>query len=430
MTNAVNVEFIVEKLLSFLATATDDHFRTDLVGQITQCAERFAPSNAWYVQTIIRVFELAGDKVKASVAQTLTQLIAEGSEVGEEDEPEDGALSADDELRAEAVENFLDLMVRPKLPEILAQAVAWVLGEYGFLSTSCSMEVIMEKLCNLTTQCSDPLTKAHVITAISKLVAQNGGCPAKVLAFVDRYSRSVSLDVQQRCVEFKALLRDPNTLVEVLPVDASCEDIEIDEDLSFLHQYVQTALNLGAKPYTPPQHDDDEECKGLHYCSPSRRSLPQAQSNGMVAGSFGPGAAAEFTVPVNNGVGATAQVFSSQPIATSQGNQLIGVVGAQTRASRASAGAYTRLVNVPVTGRARQRQRGDVCTLLVTVASPPMTAPVIRPAAAMPLTSRSKSNSCSRSCRRPGSSLSRRGKRRRCSVVSMDPPMLEVGPRS
>ena len=60
MTNAVNVEFIVEKLLSFLASATDDHFRTDLVGQITLCAERFAPSNGWYVQTIIQVFELAG----------------------------------------------------------------------------------------------------------------------------------------------------------------------------------------------------------------------------------------------------------------------------------------------------------------------------------------------------------------------------------
>mmetsp|Transcript_29560 Transcript_29560/g.66347 ORF Transcript_29560/g.66347 Transcript_29560/m.66347 type:complete len:429 (-) Transcript_29560:9-1295(-) len=54
MTNAVNVEFIVQKLLAFLAAAQDDHFRTDLVGQITHCAERFAPSNAWYVQTIIR----------------------------------------------------------------------------------------------------------------------------------------------------------------------------------------------------------------------------------------------------------------------------------------------------------------------------------------------------------------------------------------
>lgn len=115
MTNAVNVEFIVEKLLSFLGTATDDHFRTDLVGQITQCAERFAPSNAWcvsppssslpsirlligasthwrsiscrrYVQTMVKVFELAGDKVKMSVAQTLMQLIAEGSEAEDPDE--------------------------------------------------------------------------------------------------------------------------------------------------------------------------------------------------------------------------------------------------------------------------------------------------------------------------------------------------------
>jgi hypothetical protein len=37
MTNAVNVEFIVEKLLSYLTeSSSDDHFRTDLVTQITQ----------------------------------------------------------------------------------------------------------------------------------------------------------------------------------------------------------------------------------------------------------------------------------------------------------------------------------------------------------------------------------------------------------
>ena len=35
-----------------------------LTTQITQCAERFAPSNAWYIHTIIKVFELAGDKVR------------------------------------------------------------------------------------------------------------------------------------------------------------------------------------------------------------------------------------------------------------------------------------------------------------------------------------------------------------------------------
>ena len=50
MTNATNVEFIVTKLLSCLnapSAAGDEHFRSDLVTQICQCAERFAPSNAW-----------------------------------------------------------------------------------------------------------------------------------------------------------------------------------------------------------------------------------------------------------------------------------------------------------------------------------------------------------------------------------------------
>lgn len=84
MTNSVNVEFIVDKLLSSLASASDDHFRADLVNRITQCAERFAPGNSWYVHTMIRVFELAGDKVKASVAQTLMQLIADGAEEDDE----------------------------------------------------------------------------------------------------------------------------------------------------------------------------------------------------------------------------------------------------------------------------------------------------------------------------------------------------------
>ena len=66
MTNAVNVEFIVAKLLSHLTSAAacaDEHFRADLVNQITQCSERFAPSNGWYIHTVVKVFELAGDKV-------------------------------------------------------------------------------------------------------------------------------------------------------------------------------------------------------------------------------------------------------------------------------------------------------------------------------------------------------------------------------
>ena len=48
----------------------------DLVKRITQCAEKFAPSNSWYVGVITKVFRLAGDMVKPEVAHNLMQVRA------------------------------------------------------------------------------------------------------------------------------------------------------------------------------------------------------------------------------------------------------------------------------------------------------------------------------------------------------------------
>ena len=112
MTNPVNVEVIVDKQLFYLRTTTDVFLRTDLVSRITQAAEKYAPSNSWYIQTMTTVFELGGDLVQPEVANNLMRLIAEGS--GEDDE-------ADEELRIDAVESFLSLLEKPVLPDILLQ---------------------------------------------------------------------------------------------------------------------------------------------------------------------------------------------------------------------------------------------------------------------------------------------------------------------
>lgn len=53
----------------------------------------------------------AGEVVPANLADNLTRLIAEGT--GEEDE------GADEELRAGAVEAYLELLEKPKLPPVL-----------------------------------------------------------------------------------------------------------------------------------------------------------------------------------------------------------------------------------------------------------------------------------------------------------------------
>lgn len=150
------------------------------------------------------------------------------------------------------------------------------------------------------------------------------------------FRRSQSLEVQQRCVEFQALLQHPDVMVDVLPVDASCEDLDIDESLSCLDGFVQTAMLAGAKPYSPPSNffDDDGSAKpSLLKVTPYEMpALPVAVSNAM---SILPASVATNIIspPAPPGPTALGPAISNQQVnsssATAQGNQLIGTRGAQ-----------------------------------------------------------------------------------------------------
>jgi AP-4 complex subunit epsilon-1 len=289
MTNSVNVEFIIKKLLNSLETATDDHFRTDLVGQIVQCAERYAPSNAWFVRTMIRVFELAGEKITNKMAQTLIQIIAEGSDDDDDDEGNTDEPN-DDDLRAEAVGHFLILMIKPNPPELIIQTLCWVLGEYGYLSKTSTIENIVDSLCNLVKDgCTNNAARACVITAVMKLVAQMGHCPSHALQIIQDYQSSISIDVHQRCLLFNKLLKYPDTMIDVLPVDASCEDIEVDENLIFLNNYVNNAVSSGASEYSRPRNISVDgnliDSGGLNFTPYERPAEPTAAAQGLLSGS-------------------------------------------------------------------------------------------------------------------------------------------------
>lgn len=59
------------------------------------------------------------------------------------------------------------------------------------------------------------------------------------------------LPALQRCSELVELSQDMSVMQDVLPVDASCEDLEIDSSLSFLDGFVSEALAKGASAYKP-----------------------------------------------------------------------------------------------------------------------------------------------------------------------------------
>jgi len=238
------------------------------------------------VRTVTRVFEVAGALVQPDVAANLMVLIAEGS--GEDDE-------ADRLLRVESVEHLVDLLMaetdddaaaglgadpdeedkHEPMPPVLVQIVAWVLGEYGALvkdtelASVCPLPALVERLCSIGERPSlDPDSRAHVVSALLKLSAQSaaggggGGAavPRRVAALVESFGRSRDLDLCQRCHEFGALVAaGPGLMRAVLPVDASCEDLEEDGKLAFLDNFVALALSNGAPPYSPPDDGDDED---------------------------------------------------------------------------------------------------------------------------------------------------------------------------
>ena len=191
MINPVNVEVIVGKLLEHLAESSDPFLRGDLVTRITSAAERFAPSNGWYISTIAATFELGGDLVRPEVAANLLRLIAEGS--GESEE-------ADAELRLTAVDTLLALASKPSLPNVLLQTLFWTVGEYGYLAASVpgaklSISGMVDIIAEIAGRTGpDILTRSHALGALGKLSAQlaASGSPPPCCCSAQRKVRGIS----------------------------------------------------------------------------------------------------------------------------------------------------------------------------------------------------------------------------------------------
>ncbi|XP_008231757.1 PREDICTED: AP-4 complex subunit epsilon [Prunus mume] len=277
MTKSSNVEVIVDRMIDYMISINDNHYKTYIASRCVELAEQFAPSNQWFIQTMNKVFEHAGDLVNVKVAHNLMKLIAEG--FGEDDD------SADSQLRSSAVESYLRIIGEPKLPSVFLQVICWVLGEYGTADGKYSASYITGKLCDVAEAYSnDESVKAYAVTAIMKIYAFEISAQRKVdilpecQSLVEELSASHSTDLQQRAYELQAVISlDAPAVESIMPSDASCEDIEIDKSLSFLNDYVQQALEKGAQPYIP----ENERSGMLNISNFSNQDQHEALTHGL-----------------------------------------------------------------------------------------------------------------------------------------------------
>lgn len=266
ITNAGNVETVCDKLLSYLKSTTDAYFRTQLVDRITELAERYAPDNSWYILTINEVFELGGSLVREGVAHNLMRLLAEGSDDEE----------VDNETRRFAVLSYIDLLEKPVLPDILVWVICWVLGEYSYTASEYEPRVILEQLFSLLERkFEDPSTKGWIVTAIGKLASQIGQLYDDTRNVLEKHVAGTDVELRQRCSEIQELSQNTFLMQSVLPLDGCCEDLEVDESLSFLDDLVSKALSNGASPYRPMRERDiDTKIKVVPDSQPSLKFTP------------------------------------------------------------------------------------------------------------------------------------------------------------
>ncbi|EOY25374.1 PREDICTED: AP-4 complex subunit epsilon [Theobroma cacao] len=277
MTKSTNVEVIVDRMIDYMISINDNHYKTEIASRCVELAEQFAPSNQWFIQTMNKVFEHAGDLVNIKVAHNLMRLIAEG--FGEDDD------SADSQLRSSAVESYLRILGEPKLPSVFLQVICWVLGEYGTADGKFSASYITGKLCDVAEAYSnDETVKAYAVTALMKIYAFEIAARRKVdllpecQSLMEELLASHSTDLQQRAYELQAVIGlDAHAVECIMPSDASCEDIEVDKGLSFLNGYVEESIEKGAQPYIP----ESERSGMLNISNFRNQDHHEASSHGL-----------------------------------------------------------------------------------------------------------------------------------------------------
>ncbi|XP_068168108.1 AP-4 complex subunit epsilon-1 [Antennarius striatus] len=250
ITNAQNVTVIVEKMLEFLRISKDDYMTTDLVGKVAELAEKYAPDNEWFIETMNTVFSVGGDMMEPDIPNSFLKLLSEGFDSVEEDR----------KLRLFAVDSYISLLQGEpgKLPQRFLQVISWVLGEYSHLREEIEPAAVLKllaKLLDLKKTSSE--TKSWVLMAVMKIC--DGGAGISVAQEISEiYSNSLDTVLRQKAQELQHLSQNPELRARVLPRHPGLEPLEVDSSLSFLDGFVSEALASGAAPYKPPHQRQEE----------------------------------------------------------------------------------------------------------------------------------------------------------------------------
>nr|XP_033776245.1 AP-4 complex subunit epsilon-1 isoform X3 [Geotrypetes seraphini] len=124
ITNGQNVTAIVQKMLDYLRQSKEEYTIINLTGKIAELAEKYSPSNEWFIQTMNVIFSVGGDMMHPYIPNNFLRLLAEGFDDEKEAQ----------QLRLYAVQSYLTLLEKnAHYPQRFLQVISWADASLSFL---------------------------------------------------------------------------------------------------------------------------------------------------------------------------------------------------------------------------------------------------------------------------------------------------------
>ncbi|KAL5063156.1 hypothetical protein RYX36_024893 [Vicia faba] len=202
--DVTNAKDIVEELLQYLSTA-EFAMREELSLKAAILAEKFAPDLSWYVDVILQLIDKAGDFVSDDIWFRVVQFVTNN-----------------EDLQPYAAAKAREYLDKPAIHETMVKVSTYLLGEFGHLlgrRPGCSpkelFNIIHEKLPTVSIPTISILLSTYAKIRMHcqppDLELQN-----QIWAIFKKYESSIEVEIQQRAVEYFALSRKGEALMDIL----------------------------------------------------------------------------------------------------------------------------------------------------------------------------------------------------------------------
>eukprot|EP00033_Pygsuia_biforma_P002018 GCRY01002244.1.p1 GENE.GCRY01002244.1~~GCRY01002244.1.p1 ORF type:complete len:949 (-),score=213.04 GCRY01002244.1:265-3111(-) len=200
MCDKTNSRQIVSELLNYLIIA-EYQMKEEMVLKVAILAEKFAPDFGWYVDVVLQLLNIAGDFVSDEVWHRVVVIVTNN-----------------EELREYAATTMYNSLRNTVCHGTTIKVGGFILGEFGHLLVDGG-KITAEDLLNTVYSkynLANEETKGILLTAMGKLANIFPSLASRVGEVFAIHLGDMSVDIQQRAVEYSALMNTPEAFAEAI----------------------------------------------------------------------------------------------------------------------------------------------------------------------------------------------------------------------